>query len=110
MSADAAKFLNAFAQSLATMALYTDKHPARERAVDHSFEQLRRLQETNPSPQFSFLGLDVIYGQAALRVKAGGSSCCGPDETCRREAGGREAGRGQAFGSQARACRCCEAG
>lgn len=67
MSADAAKFLNAFAQSLATMALYTDKHPARERAIDHSFEQLKRLQETNPAPQFSFLGLDVIYGQAALR-------------------------------------------
>lgn len=67
MSADAAKFLNAFAQSLATMALYTDKHPARERAIDHSFEQLKRLQETNPSPQFSFLGLDVIYGQVALR-------------------------------------------
>lgn len=67
MSADAAKFLNAFAQSLATMALYTDKHPARERAIDHSFEQLKRLQETNPAPQFSFLGLDVIYGQVALR-------------------------------------------
>jgi putative nucleotidyltransferase with HDIG domain len=67
MSADAAKFLNAFAQSLATMSLYTDKHPARERAIDHSFEQLKRLQETNPSPQFSFLGLDVIYGQVALR-------------------------------------------
>ncbi len=67
MSADAAKFLNAFAQSLATMALYKDKHPARERAIDHSFEHLKRLQETNPSPQFSFLGLDVIYGQVALR-------------------------------------------
>jgi putative nucleotidyltransferase with HDIG domain len=67
MSADAAKFLNAFAQSLATMALYTDKHPARERAIDHSFEQLKRLQETNPAPQFSFLGLDVVYGQVALR-------------------------------------------
>lgn len=67
MSADAAKFLNAFAQSLATMALYTDGHPARERTIDHSFEQLKRLQETNPSPQFSFLGLDVIYGQIALR-------------------------------------------
>ena len=67
MSADAAKFLNAFAQSLATMALYTEGHPARVRAIDHSFEQLKRLQETNPSPQFSFLGLDVIYGQVALR-------------------------------------------
>lgn len=67
MSAEAAKFLNAFAQSLATMGLYTDGHPARERGIDHSFEQLKRLQETNPSPQFSFLGLDVIYGQVALR-------------------------------------------
>jgi putative nucleotidyltransferase with HDIG domain len=67
MSADAARFLNAFAQSLATMSLYTDKHPARQRAIDHSFEQLKRLQETNPSPQFSFLGLDVIYGQVAMR-------------------------------------------
>ena len=67
MSADAAKFLNAFAQSLATMALYTEGHPARTRTVDQSFEQLKRLQETNPAPQFSFLGLDVIYGQVALR-------------------------------------------
>jgi putative nucleotidyltransferase with HDIG domain len=67
VSADAAKFLNSFAQSLATMALYTEGHPARDRAVDHSFEQLKRLQESNPSPQFSFLGLDVIYGQVALR-------------------------------------------
>jgi putative nucleotidyltransferase with HDIG domain len=49
------------------MALYRDAHPARVRAVDHSFEQLKRLQETDPAPQFSFLGLDVIYGQVALR-------------------------------------------
>lgn len=67
MSADAARFLNALAQTLATMGLYTDGHPARERTIDHSFEQLKRLQESDPSPQFSFLGLDVIYGQAALR-------------------------------------------
>ena len=67
MSADAARFLNAFAQSLSTMALYKHGHPARARAIDQSFEQLKRLQETNPAPQFSFLGLDVIYGQVALR-------------------------------------------
>jgi putative nucleotidyltransferase with HDIG domain len=59
VSADAARFLNAFVQSLATMGLYTSGHPARERAIDHSFEQLK--------PQFSFLGYDVIYGQGALR-------------------------------------------
>jgi len=67
VSADAARFLNAFVQTLATMGLYTDGHPARERVIDNSFEQLKRLQESNPSPQFSFLGLDVIYGQVALR-------------------------------------------
>ncbi|MDA1080571.1 MAG: HD domain-containing protein [Gemmatimonadetes bacterium] len=67
MSAEAARFLNAFTQSLATMALYTSGHPARERTIDNSFEQLKRLQETNPIPQFSFLGLDVVYGQVAMR-------------------------------------------
>ena len=71
MSADAARFLNAFVQSLATMGLYTSGHPARERAIDHSFEQLKRLQETDPTPQFSFLGYDVIYGQGALREQIG---------------------------------------
>src|SRR5580704_5641068 len=67
MSADAAKFLNSFAQALSTMALYSDGHPARTRVIDSAFEQLRRLQEKDPRPQFSFLGLDVIYGQVALR-------------------------------------------
>ena len=67
MSADAARFLNSFAQALATMALYADGHPARERVIDTSFDQLRQLQERDPRPQFSFLGFDVIYGQVALR-------------------------------------------
>ena len=67
MSAEAAKFLNSFAQAISTMGLYAEGHPARERVVDASFEQLRLLQEKDPSPQFSFLGLDVIYGQSALR-------------------------------------------
>jgi putative nucleotidyltransferase with HDIG domain len=67
VSADAAKFLNGFAQALSTMALYAEGHPARERVIDASYGLLRRLQEADPTPQFSFLGLDVIYGQAALR-------------------------------------------
>ncbi len=37
------------------------------RVVDSSYEYLRRLQEKDTRPQFSFLGLDVIYGQVALR-------------------------------------------
>lgn len=67
MSADAAKFLNGFAQAISTMGLYADGHPARERVIDSSYGLLRKLQEKDPTPQFSFLGLDVIYGQVALR-------------------------------------------
>ena len=67
MSADAARFLNGFAQAISTMGLYAEGHPARERVIDTSFGLLRRLQEKDPTPQFSFLGLDVIYGQVALR-------------------------------------------
>jgi len=32
--ADPFRFLTSFAQALSTMALYNDKHPARQRAVD----------------------------------------------------------------------------
>ena len=67
MSADAARFLNGFAQAISTMGLYAEGHPARERVIDTSFGLLQRLQEKDPTPQFSFLGLDVIYGQVALR-------------------------------------------
>ena len=62
-----ARFLNALAQTLSTMVLYTAGHPARERAIDASFEQLRRLQEVDPTPEFSFLGHDVVHGQRVMR-------------------------------------------
>ena len=64
---DAARFLTALAQTLSTMALYAAGHPARERAIDASFDQLRRLQETEPAPHFSFLGQDVVLGQRVMR-------------------------------------------
>jgi putative nucleotidyltransferase with HDIG domain len=67
VSAEAAKFLNSFAQALSTMSLYAQGHPARERVVDSSYEHLRVLQQKDKAPQFSFLGYDVIYGQVALR-------------------------------------------
>jgi putative nucleotidyltransferase with HDIG domain len=65
--ADPFKFLTSFAQALSTMALYGDKHPARERAVDRSFAALRDLQASDPKPQFSFLGEETVYGQISLR-------------------------------------------
>ena len=65
--ADPFKFLTSLAQALSTMALYTNKHPARERAVDRSFAALRELQADDPKPQFSFLGEETVYGQLSLR-------------------------------------------
>ena len=61
------RFLSSFAQSLSTMALYADKHPARERAIDKSFGVLRELQEQDKRPQFSFLGEETVYGDVPLR-------------------------------------------
>lgn len=61
------RFLNTFAQSLATMSLYRDGHPARERVIDMAFESLQRLLEHESRPRFSFLGHDVIHGELALR-------------------------------------------
>lgn len=63
----AIRFLNSFAQAVATMALYGNGHPARERAVDRSFEALRDLQRSDPNPQFTFLGEETVYGQLSLR-------------------------------------------
>jgi len=64
--ADPFRFLTSFAQALSTMALYGNKHPARERAVDKSFEALRALQAEDAKPQFSFLGEETVYGQLSL--------------------------------------------
>jgi putative nucleotidyltransferase with HDIG domain len=61
------KFLTAFAQALSTMVLYREGHPARDRSVERSYERLQDLLVSDPAPQFSFLGQDVIYGPRALR-------------------------------------------
>jgi putative nucleotidyltransferase with HDIG domain len=64
---DPIQFLVSFGQAVSTMALYNDGHPARERAVDRSYRCLRDLQQFDPSPRFSFLGEETIYGETALR-------------------------------------------
>ena len=61
------RFLTAFARAIATMALYGDGHPARERAIDRSFGLLRDLQSVDPRPRFSFIGDEVVYGEHPLR-------------------------------------------
>jgi len=67
MSGDPARFLNAFAQALAAMALYRDGHPARERALDVAFQQIQDLQSDTPRPLFTFLGDEVVFGRLPLR-------------------------------------------
>jgi len=67
MSGDPARFLNAFAQALAAMALYRDGHPARERALDVAHQQIQDLQSDTARPLFTFLGDEVVFGRLPLR-------------------------------------------
>ena len=62
-----ARFLNAFAQALAAMALYRAGHPARERAIDVAYQHIHDLQAVTPHPLFTFLGDEVVFGQLPLR-------------------------------------------
>jgi putative nucleotidyltransferase with HDIG domain len=64
---DPIRFLVSFGQAVSTMALYNDGHPARERAVDRSYQSLRDLQKSDPHPRFSFLGEETIYQDTSLR-------------------------------------------
>jgi len=67
MSGDPARFLNAFAQALAAMALYRDGHPARERAIDLAYQHIQDLQADTARPLFTFLGDEVVFGRLPLR-------------------------------------------
>ncbi len=64
---DPVRVLTTLAKALSAMGLYRPGHPARERAVDVGYEELVRLQGTDPYAQFSFLGDEVVFGQSALR-------------------------------------------
>jgi putative nucleotidyltransferase with HDIG domain len=64
---DPAVFLTAFAQALATMTLYAEGHPARERAIDVAFRELQDLQAVTPHPLFTFLGDEIVFGRLPLK-------------------------------------------
>jgi putative nucleotidyltransferase with HDIG domain len=64
---DPVAFLTALAHALATMSLYAAGHPARERAIDVAYQQLRDLQADTPGPLFTFLGDEVVFGRLPLR-------------------------------------------
>ncbi|HEX8361490.1 MAG TPA: HD domain-containing phosphohydrolase [Longimicrobium sp.] len=68
---DAARFLTAFAQALATMSLYREGHPARERAVDAAYAGLADLQSASARQFFTFLGDEVVHGSEPLRELRG---------------------------------------
>jgi putative nucleotidyltransferase with HDIG domain len=59
-------FLITLGQALATMGLYAEGHPARERVIDASFEHLLAVMDTAASVQFSFIGGEAIVGSRPL--------------------------------------------
>ena len=62
-----ALFLTAFVQALATMALYTEGHPARERVIDTAYQALLDLQARLPRAIFTFLGDEIVCGTEPIR-------------------------------------------
>jgi len=68
---DPLRYLTSLGQAVAVMGLYPAGHPARERAVDASFELLDELAAAEAQPQFSFLDGEVIYRRQILREMTG---------------------------------------
>ncbi len=64
-------FLITLGQALATMGLYADGHPARERVIDASFEHLLAVMADTPAVQFSFIGGEAIVGPRPMTELAG---------------------------------------
>jgi len=64
---DPIPFLTSLSQALATMGLYAEGHPARERALRASYETLAPLLEQDGDARFSFLSGDVVFGNRVLR-------------------------------------------
>jgi putative nucleotidyltransferase with HDIG domain len=62
-----ALFLTTFAQALAASTLYTEGHPARERAIDTAYESLLDLLAKIPRPVFTFLGDELLCGSQPIR-------------------------------------------
>jgi putative nucleotidyltransferase with HDIG domain len=64
---EALRFLTSMAQALATMSLYAPDHPARLRAAESSFAQLRALLDVTADASFTFVDGDVIHGRQTMR-------------------------------------------
>ena len=64
---EAVQFLTGLAQAIATMSLYKEGHPARERVIDSAFQSLHDLQSQQPNTVFTFLGDEIICGKQPIR-------------------------------------------
>lgn len=67
MSARAARFLNSFGRALSAAALYQERHPALERAVDAAWQDLTDLIAGAPNAAFTLLGETVFFADLPLR-------------------------------------------
>jgi len=61
------KFLTSLGQVMATMALYNQGHPARERALDDSYQELQDVLAGRDRLKFSFIGGDVVFDRRVVR-------------------------------------------
>ena len=61
------KFLTSLGQVMATMALYNQGHPARERALDDSYTELKDVLAGRDRLKFSFIGGDVVFDRRVVR-------------------------------------------
>ena len=61
------RFLTSVAQAISTMSLYKPGHPARERALDAAHTRMQELQQVSPTPQFTFLGEEILMDGRPLR-------------------------------------------
>ena len=64
---DPVQFLTSMGHVLAAMSLYDKGHPARERAVDESYEKLRDLVDGEGNRQITFVNREVVLDEQVLR-------------------------------------------
>jgi HD-GYP domain-containing protein (c-di-GMP phosphodiesterase class II) len=63
---DPVRFLTALSQTLASVALYGDEHPATVRAQERAHQRLLDLQSGDPRLEFTFLGKEVLFGEEVM--------------------------------------------
>ncbi|HEY8258033.1 MAG TPA: HD domain-containing phosphohydrolase [Gemmatimonadales bacterium] len=63
---DPVRFLTALSQTLSSVALYGDDHPATARAQEKAHQRLLELQASLPRLEFTFLGKEVLFGEEVM--------------------------------------------